>query len=466
MSSDFQGAVPPVGGVSADADSPSPLPVLVSTSTDGKGKNTVRMDLIPVACWKINDVRFAFGSSFVLPASRAEFQTLFHLREEHPNSPMSIFGHADPVGDDAFNKRLSGHRAESVYAVLTRDAARWEKLYAAARPGEGWGTACIQEMLAALGYNPGPVSGTLNEATKASIRKFQENNDLSPDSQAGPLTRKKLFTKYMEFLYPEALPKQAFLGRGLDAGGKADYQGCGEFNPVMLFSQQEEQAFSRSQSKEDRNRENGVNRRVMVLLFRKDSFVAANKWPCPRADEGVAGCRRRFWSDGEKRRTTQLPDQRRRFEQTHDTLACRFYQRLTDSSPCEQPSPLVRIKLRLLDVYHAPRQNAHYVLQVGELRFEGHTNSDGVLTHMVPASATEGTLQLKNWQAQLDLVAVQDLEDEPGRFSRLSNLGYHPAGPEEECKLALMRFQSANDEEANGELTEATRSKLRRAYGC
>ena len=106
------------GRSSASHPASETFPILVAPTT-GKEKNKIRMELIPVACWKLNDVRFAFASSFVLPDSRPEFVELSDLRKKHPGAPLSVFGHADPVGDDIFNKALSGHRAESIYAVLT-----------------------------------------------------------------------------------------------------------------------------------------------------------------------------------------------------------------------------------------------------------------------------------------------------------------------------------------------------------
>src|SRR5262249_54111571 len=60
-------------------------------------------------------------------------------------------------------------------------------------------------------------------------------------------------------------------------------------------------------------------------------------WPCPRAKEGVAACRKRFFPDGEVRRNPQ--GGRREFDDTKDTFACRFYQLITDDSPCERVNP-------------------------------------------------------------------------------------------------------------------------------
>ncbi len=337
-----------VGGLSADHPLVAVLPVVVSPSTAGKGKNTIRMELIPVACWKLKNAGFAFASSFILPETRPEFAALAKLRAAHPGAPLSVFGHADPVGDDVFNKTLSGNRANSVYAVLTRDTARWEQLYSLAGASEGWGLASVQHMLTALGHNPGPVTGSANPSTTAAIQEFQGQADLTEDGVAGPITRAKLFAAYMDFLSPETLQPAEFLGRGADAAGKGDLQGCGEFNPVLSFSQTEHQAYLEAADKSERDAENEVNRRVMILLFRPGTSVTPEKWPCPRISEGIAGCRKRFWSDGEARRTPHA--ERREFEQTHDTFACRFYQRLVTGSPCEIVRPVERVFwIRLFD---------------------------------------------------------------------------------------------------------------------
>jgi hypothetical protein len=62
------------GGIAADHPELEPFHILLAPTTTGKEKNTIRLDLAPVACWKINDTRFEFGSSFVLPDSRSEFR--------------------------------------------------------------------------------------------------------------------------------------------------------------------------------------------------------------------------------------------------------------------------------------------------------------------------------------------------------------------------------------------------------
>lgn len=317
------------GGMAASHVTTEIAPVLVGPAT-GDEFNTVIASIIPVACWRVDDLRFEFDSSFITPAAKAELAQLTALRKAHPESPLSVFGHADPIGDDVYNKTLSGRRATSIYGLLTRDTGLWEDLFSHASGNDKWGTKALDTMHAEV--NPPPPGS----APVSAPNSLQHN--------AGE--RKQLFSDYMDKLCgPELkLKKEDFLARGADKGGKGDYQGCSEFNPVLIFSQQDNQRFQEAKDKTERNTANAPNRRVMVLLFRKGSKVDPAKWPCPKAKEGVAGCLKRFWSDGESRRSRRLPDQPRTFPATQDTFACRFYHRLTTGSPCEQPpSPTARV---------------------------------------------------------------------------------------------------------------------------
>lgn len=311
--------------------------------------NTIRARLIPVGCWKMEDLRFEFDTSIVRPEARNEMSKLARLRAAHPGAPLSIFGHADPVGNDIYNKQLSGRRARAVYALLIRDVEMWEELYNAKIQGVGdpWKYKAIQIMLRALGHNPGPVTGTLTALTIQAVKEFQRLNDLADDGDPGPLTRGKLFPKYMDLIGVDdtgaqfKLEKSDFLAQGADDKGKGDFQGCSEFNPLLMFSAAENKAFQSASKKAQRDRENAPNRRVMALLFQPGTKVTPEKWPCPRAGEDTKGCEKRFWSDAKVRRQFQAG--RRKFEDTQDTFACRFYQRLTAGSPCERAvAPPVR----------------------------------------------------------------------------------------------------------------------------
>jgi len=360
------------GGTAGDHVVPKRTPFRVAPATQNEF-DCIISPLIPIACWRVDDVRFDFGSSFVVPEAAREFAVLAELREKHKKDdprastgttlypPLSIFGHADPVGDDDLNKRLSGRRATAVYATLTRKAALWEDLYSNVQCGDRWGVRSVQMMLLALGFLSGPVDGDAGPQTRAALTQFQHANGLPGGGQPDSHTRIKLFSQYMDFLCGDNLkldPVEDFLARNSDASGKGDRQGCGEFNPVLLFSQQDEDRYAQAKSKNARNQANGPNRRVVALLFRPGSRVLPGRWPCPSVDEGVGGCKKRFWSDGEERRSKHLSDQPRLFEHSADLFACRFYHRLCTGSPCEGVLPIFRV--RLFDRFGRPVPNAPY----------------------------------------------------------------------------------------------------------
>ena len=324
--SDFAGGGPVVsdGGIAARHPASAVLPAVLSPTHEDR-HNVLRAPLIPIACWRVEDLRFEFASSVPTPDITAELRNLGKLIEAHPDCPLSIFGHADPVGDDVNNKDLSGRRALAIYALLVRDPDLWEqRLFRRPSAYDDWTKNSLQIML-------DHVSGTPGQDTS--------------QHRASAAKRRDLFTRYMESITPSNLRRldktKDFLARGADAGGKGDFQGCSEFNPVLVFSQRDQAEFERDRDKSRRNRENAPNRRVMVLIFRKGSRVDPSRWPCPRASEGIAGCRKRFWSDGDDRRSRRLATEPRLFTATQDTFGCRFYDRITDRSPCEHVPPAV-----------------------------------------------------------------------------------------------------------------------------
>lgn len=380
------------GGAAGDLSPTEAREVLVGPATEHQ-QNVLTFGILPIACWRVDEIRFDFGSSFVLPQIAAEVAILAKLREKHKKQPsddapagsaggayppLSIFGHADPVGDDEQNKQLSGRRATAIYALLIRNTDLWEQLFSNSPGGDTWGVKSIQVMLGTLGFPCGPVDGSFGPNTSDAVKRFQQANGLPADGQPGPQTRSKLFLAYMDKLCGDLKLDRVedFLARGADAEGKGDRQGCGEFNPVLLFSQNQEDEFAAAQSKQRRNALNAPNRRVVALLFRPGSRVEAARWPCPRVKEDSAGCKKRFWSDGEKRRSEHLPDQQRRFEETQDTFACRFYHRMTTNSPCE--AGLAVFRIRLFDRFgralpHAPYQ----VVLAGQEMAPGTADENG-----------------------------------------------------------------------------------------
>jgi hypothetical protein len=327
----------------------------------------------------LEDVRFDFDSSFINPPAAEEFKNLATLMKAHPGAPISIFGHADPVGNDDYNKKLSGRRASAVYGMITRNTDIWEELYSNPLGRDDWGIKAVQIILLDLGYPPGPIDGKKSDQTTKAIKNFQTDNGLPPSGNADRATRAKLFLAYMdkhckdESGNPFKVEDKDFLARGEDSGGKGDYQGCSEFNPLLMFSSEENRKYSKPENKAERDTENTPNRRVLVYLFRPGSHVSPSWWPCPRVKEGVAGCYKRFWSDAAKRRSFQ--EERREYDKTHDTFACRFYDRLSVRSPCETMMKIFRI--RLFDPFANPIAYAPYRISVGQTENMGKADSNG-----------------------------------------------------------------------------------------
>ena len=312
-------------------------PVLVAPTLE-VALNTVKAFLIPVGCWRIDDVRFDFDSSFVRSPSRKEMILLAKLVKEHPGSPLTIFGHDDPTGDDAYNKTLSGRRARAIYAMLIRDTAAWEDLFSHSFGGDKWGARSIQNMLFFVGEDGAENTGIMDSKTIQALKSFQKKKGLPDTGANNAATRAVLFQAYMDKVCvneddaPFKLTKADFLAKGADPDGKGDFQGCGRFNPVLMFSAAENKTFQSPGKHNERNNENAPNRRVMALLFRPGTVVDPGRWPCPAAKDGIEGCKLRFWSDAPKRREFQAA--RRTFEADRDTYACRFYHRLFQLSPC------------------------------------------------------------------------------------------------------------------------------------
>ena len=88
-------------------------------------------------------VRFAFDSADILPAARAQLDALAEgIKLLAPESIVTIEGHTDSVGSDAYNLELSRARAHAVRDYLVQrhgiDGARLKTVgYGKARPIEG-----------------------------------------------------------------------------------------------------------------------------------------------------------------------------------------------------------------------------------------------------------------------------------------------------------------------------------------
>jgi hypothetical protein len=304
--------------------------------------------------------------------------------------------------------------------------------------------------------------------------------------------RDELFRAYMDAICrradgtPFTVDRSGFLGKGLDPGGKADYQGCSEFNPIFRFSAAQEQELSPQARHSERDLRNAPNRRVLVFMFPAGMFAPASDWPCPRATEGTSGCRAQFWPDGDKRRSAR--DRERTYEVDKDTFACAFYDRMARRSPCE----LVRktLRIRLLDPFGRPIGGAKYQLKIGD-----HDVRTGTASQSAAPPPADGSTPPDDgssaWLTEVNVLSPSECElsyaspDDPGasnpdRFpfrvtfklnfqadddealdKRLHNLGYEPATDRAAAVQAFQRDYHLPD---TGELDEPTRTRLKTAH--
>jgi peptidoglycan hydrolase-like protein with peptidoglycan-binding domain len=475
----------PGGGVIGSHPAADPFQFLVAPSTNNEF-NTARLRLIPIACFRIDDVRFKFDSSFVLPETQAEMKAFANLRKSDPavdGAPVSIFGHADPTfqgnfepgsstahsGDD-YNKILSGRRAIAIYALLIRDAALWNNLFSNHFGGDVWGEDSIRIILdftdpVNAGQQVPSGSGSSDPGAAESARKAKVR-DIAHD----PGRRQQLFLKYMNAVCGDLKLDKAkdFLARGAGPDHKGDVQGCGRFNPVILFSQEDEARFKQADEKGEkdlllqRNVANAANRRVIILIFRKGSQILPAKWPCPTFKEGSAGCKKRFFSDGEKRRSTHEAGAPRKFSETSDTFACRLFQRISEDSPCQGLRAKI-FQVQLRDHDQNPLSNTVVSLTVNGKRTNPSTDDDGFLQFQVVPDA-KAVLEVRGETYEL---TFDDSFPSDVRHAQalLNALGFN-AGPIDgilgrRTEDALKSFQRTHDLDPSGKLDQATEDALR-----
>jgi outer membrane protein OmpA-like peptidoglycan-associated protein len=358
------------GGIVAKYPPRGPRVFHVAPTHDGSITNTVVLDPwpTPTACVRLDHARFGFDSSFPRATLSTELDRLFALRP--PGDPkghkLAVFGHADPTGDEAYNKTLSGRRAKAIYALLTRQPELWDELHQGAFRGDRWGVESLYACLERLGYEPGPAQAKVTPKFHAAVRAFQKERGLEPNGRTEKPTRVALFGAYMDALTaghggtPRAYTPKDFVGEGLDRGHRGAYQGCGERNPAMVLSDAEAKELDKPNRRDERNRVQAVNRRVLIFLYEPDDVRFMDVWECPAATEGPSACNKVAWSDKDYRLAPR--DTRREIRRGGKTFGCQFYDFTARLSPCEALKGTLRVWL--LDEEHQRMPGARYRLKV------------------------------------------------------------------------------------------------------
>jgi hypothetical protein len=141
----------------------------------------------------------------------------------------------------------------------------------------------------------------------------------------------------------------------------------------------------------------------------------------------------------------------------------------------------IRLRVRLTK-HTKPRAEEAYVLELfsspepgdpgtGDSKLEGQTDGDGWIDHPIPITAKSATLSLREGKELHELrIGHLDPHDEAtGAQGRLRGLGFYFGKLDGEIgqktRAAIRRFQKANSLTVNGELDDATASKLRDLYG-
>jgi len=221
----------------------------------------------------------------------------------------------------------------------------------------------------------------IDKQTKAAIKAFEDARGLGPGGLSAlpsKKTRTAMYLEYMDILCHDKAgkgfkldPVEHFIAKQKDKKiHRGDVQGCGEFNPIFLLSQAEEDLFGSKKEFEDaRNELYAKDRRVIIYIFKHDTEVDISPgfWPCPAARTGADQCRKRFWSDSKIR--LKRGDDQREFKDKQDTMACRFYHGFAHNSPCETGGRLWIIRFQIDAPNKAlpvPLKNRRYVLIAGQ----------------------------------------------------------------------------------------------------
>ena len=464
--------------------------------------NAVRDELVLLGCKDLPDDHFEFDSSFLLPRSALAFAKLRTFLQAHLDAgrrvpPCAVFGHADPTGLPGYNRMLSGRQATTVYGALIKNPAIWEDLFSNGFGGDQWGLKSVQHMLSIslitlqpsglpeapfyLDQIDGGKTEATRKATAQAIDVWRQARRLGPGNSLGPALRPKLFKEYMDAICNgpdfKLLPTD-FIAKG--QGGKSlkgDVMGCGEFNPrFLLTADTVKQANQNAVLRELRHEAYAINRRVMVYVFKHGTEVDPAKWPCPVArSEDDRECKKRFWSDGAKRRT-EGEDERTfgddmvhldaddagqlvetPIDKTGNTMACRFYHGFARRSPCEAKFKewVVRFQMPDLKGKLATLKNRRFVAILGDSssapELRGTSDDRGVVRvplisdhphemriridtgpegEAPPADDPDAESRFVTVRLAAGDLEFRDIDNQRGLKQRLYNLGFGERSPD------------------------------------
>lgn len=112
----------------------------------------------------LNNIFFDFGKSTLRPESVSELNRLVHLLNSFPYILIEIAGHADNIGDETYNRKLSEDRAQEVVNFLISNNISKDRLFFT-----GYGSS------QPLSDNSNAEGRQQNRRTEFRIREFQQS---------------------------------------------------------------------------------------------------------------------------------------------------------------------------------------------------------------------------------------------------------------------------------------------------
>lgn len=301
------------------------LPVAPATAEQS---NTLRPPLRAIAGFRLDDLRFNYGGSFLVSHAAEELSALRRLLDEHPGARIAVFGHDDRSRGAAGAWDLAGRRALSLLGVLLDRVDLWRELWTRPLGQDDWKReramlSMVDALSVARGEDAVPPrpAGMRDDAWfDALVRPYFELLRTCPE------TGMKL---------PVLGPDRLLFAPSRSLKGLA--HSCSDLNPLRVLP---DGALAGELDAPARLHTTSVNRRVHVYLFPSWMVLDLDRWPCPAVGGTRDACLHRLFRDEEARRaagTTQ-----RRHAQGDDTFGCRFYERITRGSPVEREGELRR----------------------------------------------------------------------------------------------------------------------------
>ncbi|MEO7037230.1 MAG: OmpA family protein [Polyangiaceae bacterium] len=210
---------------------------------------------------------FNTNKTFLLPTALPAVEKLRQVYADNSPGELLVVGHADTVGDAAYNDKLSLARAKATVAFLEDDFQTWLDFYdSSVDSKQRWGKVEDHLMIISM-----PDFDTKTKGDDA-VSWYQGTRKLTVDGKAGTQTRTALIQEYMS-LDGASL---ADLGIQIDATP----HGCGENFPLDATGKELDTAPA------DHKRD-PIDRRVELFFFDSEFGIV----PAPPGDNSGPGSR-------------------------------------------------------------------------------------------------------------------------------------------------------------------------------